>query len=190
MSKIQIKPKTYLYPMPVVIVGSKIGEKVNFMTIAWCGIVENNPPMISISAAKNHYTNEGIKKNKTFSINIPSEKMIEVTDYIGIKSGKNIDKSNIFEVFYGDLKSAPMIKDAPLNLECELTKTIDLGTNHDLFIGEIKSSYIMEDYLTEGIPDIKKINPICYSTGTQNYLNIGNIIGKAWKIGKDYKISE
>ncbi len=62
MSKIEINPNTYLYPMPVVIIGSNIEEKANFMTIAWCGICENNPPMISISAAKSHYTNEGIKK--------------------------------------------------------------------------------------------------------------------------------
>ncbi|MBY9007749.1 MAG: flavin reductase family protein [Candidatus Lokiarchaeota archaeon] len=187
MSKIEIKPKTYLYPMPVVIIGSKIEEKANFMTIAWCGICENNPPMISISTAKSHYTNDGIKKNRTFSVNIPSENMVEITDYIGIISGKTIDKSNIFEIFYGYLKTAPMIKEVPINLECELVKNIDLGTNHDLFIGEIKKAYIKEECLSNGVPDIEKIKPILYSTGTKNYLNIGNIIGKAWKIGKNLK---
>ncbi len=187
MSKIEISPKTYLYPMPVVIVGSMIEGKVNFMTIAWCGIVENKPPMISISAAKNHYTNKGIKENNTFSVNIPSENMIELTDYIGIKSGKEIDKSDLFDVFYGELKTAPMIKVAPINLECEVVNTIDLGTNHDLFIGKIKKAYILENCLTEGLPDIIKMKPILYSTVTQNYLNIGDIIGKAWNIGKNYK---
>ena len=85
--------------MPVTIVGANVEGKPNFMPIAWCSIVEHSPPMIAISASKNHYTNKGIKENGTFSINIPSIDMIEITDYIGIKSGKDIDKSELFEVF-------------------------------------------------------------------------------------------
>ncbi len=112
--------------------------------------------------------------------------MVKVTDYIGIISGNKIDKSKLFNIFYGKLNSAPMIEEAPINLECKLLNTVDLGTSHDLFIGEIKKAYIKEECLSDGIPDIEKINPILYSTGTKNYLRIGNIIGKAWKIGKKY----
>ena len=110
MSKNKIKPGVYLYPMPLTIVGANIKDKPNFMTIAWVGIVEYNPPMISISASQSHYTNQGIIENETFSVNIPSEEMLVVADYIGIKSGKEIDKSGIFEVFYGSLSTAPMIR--------------------------------------------------------------------------------
>jgi len=33
--------------------------------------------------------------------------MVTATDYCGIKSGKKVDKSKIFELFYGELKTAP-----------------------------------------------------------------------------------
>ncbi|MBD3194803.1 MAG: flavin reductase family protein [Candidatus Lokiarchaeota archaeon] len=173
--------------MPVVIVGANVVNKPNFMTIAWCGIVENDPPMISISASKKHYTNIGIHENKTFSINIPTKDIVELTDYVGIKSGKEIDKSSLFSVFYGDLENAPMIEEAPLNLECKLHKIVNLGESHDFFIGEIINVFINEDCLEGGIPDIQKINPIIYSTKQRSYWSIGKKIGEAWNIGKNYQ---
>jgi len=187
MTKNKIKVGTYLYPLPVVIVGAKIGEKANFMTVAYCGIVESKPPMISISASNSHHTNEGIRENQTFSVNIPSEDMVAVTDYIGMKSGKDIDKSSLFEIFYGDLKTAPMIEDAPINLECKVAKTIDMEKGHEIFIGEIVGAYSDDKYYTDGILDIQKIKPLIYSTGQRKYLKVGELISSAWSIGHDYK---
>ena len=188
MTKIKINPKSYLYPMPVVIVGSIIDKKINFMTIAYCNIVEHNPPTIFISASKNHYKNEGIRKNKTFSVNTPSEEIIEGTDYCGIISGKEADKSDVFEVFYGELKTAPMISKAPLNLECRVIKTIAIKEltgaekGHEFFIGEVVNAYAEEKYLTEGAPDISKINTFTYSM--KQYWKVGKPIAKAWEVGK------
>jgi flavin reductase (DIM6/NTAB) family NADH-FMN oxidoreductase RutF len=186
MGKKKIRPGTHLYPMPVTIVGANVKGKANFMTIAWCGIVENKPPMIMVACSKSHYTNEGIKENKTFSVNIPSEDLVEITDYIGIKSGKEIDKSKAFDIFYGDLKTAPMITEAPLNLECKLVKNVDLGGTHDVFIGEIVQTHADEDCLTNGLPDIKKLKPMVFSTNDNNYWKIGDHLGKAWSIGRNY----
>jgi flavin reductase (DIM6/NTAB) family NADH-FMN oxidoreductase RutF len=86
-----------LYPMPVVLVGTVVNGKPNFMTIAHVGIMNvGKPNYISISSWKGHYSNIGIKEKGTFSINIPSEDMVEETDYCGIFSGKEVDKSTIF----------------------------------------------------------------------------------------------
>ena len=187
MLKKKIRVGPYLYPMPVVLVGALVKGKANFMPIAWVSIVEHRPPMISISSNQSHYTNKGIKENKTFSINLVSEKMVKLTDYLGLKSGKEIDKSNLFEMFFGDLKTAPMIKDAPVNLECKLVKTIDIEKGHDIFIGEIINAYSEDEYLTNGIPDIQKFNPFVFSMNDNNYWNIGGHLGRAWSIGRDYK---
>jgi flavin reductase (DIM6/NTAB) family NADH-FMN oxidoreductase RutF len=187
MLKKKIRVGPYLYPMPVVLVGSLVKGKANFMPIAWVSIVEHKPPMISISAHQSHYTNIGIKENQTFSINLLSESMVKLTDYLGLKSGREIDKSNLFEMFFGDLKTAPMLKDAPVNLECKLVKTIDIEKGHDIFIGEIIYAYSEEKYLTNGIPDIQKFHPFVFSMNDNNYWNIGSHIGRAWSIGKDYK---
>ncbi len=186
MTKNKINPRAYFYPMPVVIIGANVKGKANFMTIAWFSMVENKPPMICISSSKTHYTNEGIKENQTFSVNLPSEDMIEITDYVGIVSGKKIDKSDLFKIFYGDLKTAPMIKNTAVNYECKVVKIVDLEKTHNIFIGEIVHAYAEEKYLTNGIPDTKKIHPLIYSRD-KNYWKIGERIGKAFDIGRNYR---
>ncbi|MGQ9721275.1 MAG: flavin reductase family protein [Candidatus Jordarchaeum sp.] len=107
MEKREIGAKTFLYPMPTTLVGANVGGKPNFLTIAYCGIVNHNPPAISIALSKRHYTNPGIRENKTFSVNIPSVEMVKITDYCGLVSGKNVDKSQLFDVFTVNLKLLP-----------------------------------------------------------------------------------
>lgn len=187
MGKKKIQKSAYIYPMPMILVGANVEKKPNYMPIAWVSVVEHKPPMISISAAQSHYTNKGIKENQTFSINIPSAKIAEKMDYCGLISGKKEDKSEIFECFYGDLEDAPMIKDAPLNMECKVVKTIDTGHGHEIFIGEVINSYAAEEIMTEGIPDVEKIQPIVYTTKDKHYWKIGEKLGKAWNIGKNFK---
>lgn len=187
MVKIKIEPDTYLYPMPVVLIGANVKGKPNFMPLAWINIVENNPPTICISSHQNHYTNIGINENKTYSVNFPSVDMVEITDYCGMSSGKNIDKSELFEVFYGDLKTAPMINECQLNLECNVVQKIDTKKGHDLFIGEIVNVYVEDKILKEDIPDITKLQPLIYATKDRTYWKLGELVGKAWNIGKNFK---
>ena len=187
MSKKTLGAKPYLYPLTTVIVGANVNNKANFVTIAWNGMMVYNPPTLYIASGKNHYTNIGFRENQTFSVNLPSADMVKVTDYVGLKSGKKIDKSELFDVFYGELKTAPMIAEAPLNHECKIVKTLDLGGASDIVIGEIVQTYINEDCLTDGKPDIKKLRPITFSGYDSSYFEVGDYIGKGYKIGRDYK---
>ncbi|MFX1574998.1 MAG: flavin reductase family protein, partial [Promethearchaeota archaeon] len=181
----------YLFPMPVVLIGANVDSKPNFETLAYVGMVESKIPLIAISSYENHYTNRGIRENGTFSVNTPSEGMVEVTDYCGITSGKEVDKSEVFDVFYGDLKTAPMITNAPLNLECKVVKSIkikevvDIKEGHDFFIGKIEGAYADESYLTEELPDITKLKPFVYSRN--KYWKVGEFIENAFTVGKNYK---
>ena len=88
MEKVKLGPQTLLYPMPAVLVGSKVAEKPNFMTLAWLTRVNMKPTMWGITMNKKHYTAVGIKQNNSFSINIPKAEMIEKTDFCGIISGR------------------------------------------------------------------------------------------------------
>ncbi|MFX0067987.1 MAG: flavin reductase family protein [Promethearchaeota archaeon] len=187
MKKREIGAKNFLYPMPTTLVGANVKNKPNYEAIAYCGIVNFKPPMISIASAKSHYTNIGINENKTFSVNIPSEEMVKATDYCGIVSGHKVDKSNIFETFYGKLKTAPMIMECPVNLECRLIVNLFFGGIDEIFIGEIVEVYAEEKYLTKGLPDIKKIKPIIYSVYDDNYWRVGEHLGHAFRIGKEFK---
>lgn len=187
MEKKQLGKKSMLYPNPVTIIGAEVDGKPNFMTIAFIGVVNANPGMIAFGTHTAHFTNKGILENKNFSVNIPSEDMIKVTDYIGLTSGEKNDKSDLFEVFYGKLKNAPMIKECPLNLECKVLQVLNLGGIDHIVIAEISETYIEEKYLTEGNPDIQKMKPMVFSMYDNRYFGVGEYIGKAWSIGKDFK---
>ena len=184
MEKVKLGPKTLLYPMPAVLVGVKVGEKPNFMTAAWCSIAALKPPALSVSIQKKRYTMKGIKEYGVFSINVPSIDLMKKVDYCGIYSGKKRDKSQIFQIFYGILEAAPLIQDCPFNTECRVIHSIDLGSN-TLVVGEIIETYINKDCMADGEVDPVKIDPLAYIPGTMEYQRMGEIIGKAFHIGKE-----
>ena len=181
--KVNIGNNAFVYPMPVTLVGTQVEGKANFMAVGWITRVNANPPYIGVGINNNHYTAKGILENKSFSINFPSVDMLEKTDYCGLVSGRKEDKSKLFEVFYGGLEAAPMIKECPLNLECKLVDKIEFSTN-TFFVGEILTAYSEERYLTEGKPDIKKMEPFLLTMPDNNYWTIGDYAGTAWGAGK------
>jgi flavin reductase (DIM6/NTAB) family NADH-FMN oxidoreductase RutF len=184
MMKKELGVKNCLYPLPVTLVGADVAGKANFITIAHVGIMDLNS--ISLGMAKSHYTNAGIKENGTFGVSIPSTEMAQVSDYCGLVSGKTVDKSNLFDVFYGKLKTAPMIRKCPINMECRLMKTVDFP-KHDVFIGEIVETYVDEEYLTDGIVDFAKVQPILFVMNDTGYWKLGQRFANAWDIGKSLK---
>jgi flavin reductase (DIM6/NTAB) family NADH-FMN oxidoreductase RutF len=97
-----------------------------------------------------------------------------------------VDKGSVFETFYGRLKTAPMIKECPVNMECRLIQTVDLP-RHDIFIGEIAETYCDERYLTGSVVDVSKVRPILFAMNDKSYWNLGEFLGKAWNIGKALK---
>jgi len=135
-----------LYPTPTVLVGATVSGKPNFITIAHIGIMTHG--QISLGINKNHYTNAGIKENKAFSVCLPSENLVIETDYCGIMTGKKTDKAVLFDIFYGELKTAPMIQQCRVCMECRLDRIIDFST-HDVFIGEIVQTFADESVLSD-----------------------------------------
>jgi flavin reductase (DIM6/NTAB) family NADH-FMN oxidoreductase RutF len=171
--------------MPMSLIGTTINGKANFLAAAWFTSLSYNPPRIAVALNKTHYTNQGIKTNQTFSLNIPSEDQLKATDYCGIVTGAKTDKSQVFNVFYGKLETAPLISECPVGLECKLENVIDMSS-HELFIGEILSTYTEEKYLTNGAIDLRKVKPFMLSFQDQSYFGLGKLKAKAWKEGKNY----
>ena len=96
-----------------------------------------------------------------------------------------MDKSDLFDSFYGKLETAPMIRECPFSAECRLVQTVELP-GEELFIGEIVAAYCDEGCLTEGAPDQKKGNPFVLLMPDRKYLALGQEIGPAWKMGKKF----
>ena len=186
MSKVKLDPQTLVYPQPAFLIGADVNKKPNFLAVAWGGVACGSPPMVSVAIRHNRYTLNGIKQNMVFSLNVTSKDYVVETDYCGIISGSRTNKVMDcgFRIFYGDLTGAPMIEQYPVNLECKVVNILDLGS-HYLFIGEVVETYISEDCLTGGKPDVSKIQPIAYIEGQPgDYYCMGENIGKAFRIGK------
>ncbi len=186
MSKKNMGARHFLYPQPAALVGANVDGKPNYLVIAWCGIMQATPPLIYVSVRKGRYTLPGIKENETFSVNVPSTALAVPTDYCGTNSGRDVDKSRVFKTFYGKLSTAPMIEECPVNMECRLVKTIDFEGTHVVFVGEIVESYVDEECLAGNAPDVRKVDPLIYSTEGK-YWGLGEIVGSAFSMGSKYK---
>jgi len=192
MGKILMGRQTLIYPMPVLLVGSNVNDKPNFMAVAWGGIANGEPPMISVAIRHSRYTYRGIKQNSTFSVNIPSSDMVREADYCGITSGSKVNKVEVcrFKVFYGKLGNAPLIEQCPINLECKVMHILDLGS-HALVVGRIEETYVSENCLTDGKPDVNKIKPFIYTEDPAiHYQAFGEVIAKAFSVGKELKVRQ
>ena len=180
--KTKLGVKNFLFPLPTILVGANVNGKPNYLAASHVGIAAMIH--ITISIRKTRYTSIGIKENGAFSVNIPSVELVKETDYCGLFSGKDIDKSQLFKSFYGTLGTAPMIESCPINMECTLKQTIDFPT-HELFIGEIIETYCEDKYMQDGVLDLERFSPILY--GPTDYWKLGKAFAKTRSIGKDLK---
>ncbi|MFA6504715.1 MAG: flavin reductase family protein [Treponemataceae bacterium] len=175
---------------PIVLVGANVNGKANYMTVAFVSGVNVNPAIVCVSLNKNHHTPKGIIENGTFSINVPSADYVTETDYCGLVSGRDIDKSHIFTTFFGELKTAPMIDEFPITCECRyIGRKIEFAMDV-VYFGEVIQVYINEELLSENKKiDILKANPLYFSGIECRYRSLGKDIGQGWSIGKQYKPS-
>ena len=179
-----------VYPIPIVLAGANVHGRPNFATLGDCGIMGINPPLVYVSSHRDHYTNEGILENGTYSVNFPSTDLLAVTDYCGIVSGRDVDKSQLFEVFYGELGTAPMIVECPVNLECRVVKEFSIE-HRQIFVGEVVQAYVDEEFTLRGegrraIADMGRLDPIIYALDNR-YYSIGRVIGIGYREGEGFR---
>jgi len=184
MSKIKHGPIPLVYPIPITLVGAMVAGRPNYTTIGDCGLAGIKPPLVFVSSHRDHYINKGIIESGTFSINFPDTKLLEKTDYCGMVSGRDADKSALFQTFYGELQSAPMILECPVNLECRLLKEFSIE-HRQIFIGEVVQCHtdeglIMQHEGGKAFADMKKLDPIIYALDNK-YYRIGEIIGTGYE---------
>ena len=152
--------KPYLFPQPVMIIGTyDENGKANAMNAAWGGIVGRNEIIIDLS---NHKTTENLLETRAFTVSVADLEHLVPCDYVGIVSGnKEPDKMEKagFTTTKSKFVNAPVINELPLTLECVLTQVID-GSK---YLGEIKNVSIDEKILGEdGDIDLNKFVPLTY----------------------------
>lgn len=173
--------------MPTTLVGMTVNSKPNFLAVAHVGILNHDTPQFfSIGLNKAHFSNSGIRENGTFSICLPSEDLLIETDYCGMVSGRHTDKAALFDVFYGELQTAPMIRQCPVCMECRLDRILDFP-RHEIFVGELVQTYAHETVIRNGKIDITMVKPLLFDMNTKKYYALGGSRGDCWNAGKRLK---
>jgi flavin reductase (DIM6/NTAB) family NADH-FMN oxidoreductase RutF len=164
-----------LNPLPVVLVGTLVNGRPNYCVVGYIAPF-NFGKHIFLSMYKKRYTYTGIDRNRTFSVNVPSEDSMKELEICGSKSGGDVDKSALFTTFYGELKTAPMIDECPLTVECEVTDIVDYDPSQGI-IGRVIRSYATADLFDEGILNMKRARLLVWTTGADfSYYKIGERI--------------
>ncbi|MGN1276122.1 MAG: flavin reductase family protein [Floccifex sp.] len=171
------KPGNMLYPLPAVLVTCRYENIDNVFTVAWTGTICTNPAMVYISVRPERYSYELIKKSKVFTINLTTKQLVKAVDFCGVRSGRQINK---FEAMHLECQEAqtincPILKDSPVNIECQVNDILELGSHH-MFIATVKNVQVDENCLEEnGRLALEKSDPIVYSHG--EYYDLHQVLG-------------
>ena len=179
MAKQVWKAGNMVYPLPAVMVSTADKEgNTNIFTVAWTGTVCTNPAMVYISVRPERYSYHMIEESGEFVINLTTEQLAHATDYCGVRSGRDVDKwkeCHLTAKKAEKLTYAPVIEEAPVNIECVVTKIEKLGSHH-MFLAEVKAVQVDESYMDEkGKFELNKTGLLAYSHG--EYLGLGKKIG-------------
>lgn len=167
-SKKEIGAGTLLGPLPLVVLSvyDTVNERYNAMTIAWTGIVNTKPPLLSFSVRANRHSHQFLAVGKSVTLNLPDVSLAKATDYLGVKSGKTEDKLAKLALQHQELGAGlAYLPDFPLNLLCEIKSCTPLGS-HDLFIAEITNVLADEELVdNKGALHMEQANLLCYLHG-------------------------
>jgi flavin reductase (DIM6/NTAB) family NADH-FMN oxidoreductase RutF len=180
MTKVDWKPGTMIYPLPAVMVSlGETAEEYNIITIAWTGTLCSDPPMCYISVRPQRHSYEILRRTREFVINLTTRPLAFATDWCGVRSGRQYQKFEEMHLTPGPatVVKAPIIVEAPINIECRVTEIKRLGT-HDMFIAEVVNVKADERYLDPrtGAFDLTKAEPLVFAHG--QYFSLGKKIGK------------
>lgn len=184
--RINLGEKPYIFPMPVLIIGTYDENGVpNAMNAAWGMACDMNKVAITLTAS--HKTMKNILKTGDFTVAMADIDNVVACDYVGIVSGNStrdkMEKTG-FTITKSEFVNAPIINELPLTLECELES---YDTESEILIGVIKNVSADERILTDGKIDLTKFRPITYDSANHNYIALGEIVGHAFSDGKKLK---
>jgi flavin reductase (DIM6/NTAB) family NADH-FMN oxidoreductase RutF len=178
MVKVLGKTSDSLFPLPVMLIScaDKKGGR-NLITLAWVSKVCAEPPMLAAAVRPSRHSHGMIKDSGEFVVNVPTEAVIRQVDYCGNTSGRNVDKfreTGLTPIPASRVK-APLIKECPVNFECVVRQSIQLGS-HDLFIGEVVAVHMDDSILdADGKVDYAKAKPVVYAA--PGYWSLARQIG-------------
>jgi flavin reductase (DIM6/NTAB) family NADH-FMN oxidoreductase RutF len=180
--------RTLAFTTPVWVIGSYDDQgKPNIMTASWAGICCSRPPCVNVSLRKATYSYGCLTARRAFTVSIPPKRYAREVDYIGLESGRKVDKFAVtgLSPVRSEAVDAPYVEEFPLVLECKVVGINELGL-HTMFVGEIVDVKADESVLGDkGLPAVEKVDPFVFSPEIRRYNAIGEEVGKAFSIGRE-----
>ncbi len=178
-----IKAKAYLYPMPVLIIGTYDENGTpDAMNAAWGMVCDTTQVAICLSTT--HKTVKNLLKTQAFTLSIADTKNVVPADFVGVVSANAMpDKltKTGWHMTKSEFVNAPVIEEFPLTLECKL---VSYDTDTEICIGEVVNVSVDESILDKnGKIDLTKFQPICYDCDGHGYYKLGEQVGKAFSDG-------
>lgn len=175
--------KTWLFPMPVAIIGTYgEGDAPNAMNAAWVGTYDYNQLIVSLGK---HLTTENLEKRKAFTLAFATAETVAPSDFVGLVSGKTVkdkmEKSGLTPKKSAHV-DAPYFEEYPLTLECEVVSFQD-----GILIGEIKNVLVDDSVLTDGKLDFSKYHPVSFDPANNKYRLVGEEVADAFSVGAKLK---
>lgn len=166
-----IGPTTLLAPIPAVLLscrGVEPGfERDNLITVAWTGVANTDPPMISVSLRPSRHSYAQIVQSGVFCLNLVSRDMGRAADYCGVKSGRDVDKFEATGLHTRTVEGfpAPAVQEAPAFLCCRVAQRIPLGS-HELFLCRVEQAYVADALFDEdGSLHLERARLLAYAHG-------------------------
>ena len=167
--KRSLGPGSYLYPMPVLVIGMFDTEK------------------IGICLSEGHRTVKNILERRAFTVSMATASTAAQADYVGIVSANDVpDKLERCGLHAEKAAScdAPVFSELPMALECELES---YDRESGWMVGRIiditaDGSVLGED----GKVDYRLLRPITYDGSGLGYVELGAKVADAYGAGKKF----
>lgn len=176
--------QTWMYPLPVLIIGTYNEDgTADAMNAAWGGVYDTNQICLCLSA--DHRTTVNIKKREAFTVSFADAAHVKEADYVGMVSGNKVpDKLERagLHAAKSEFVDAPLIEEFPMALECRLIKFTEDGD----VIGEIVNVSVDEKILdADGKIAPALFSPISFDPVNNAYLKLGEKVGNAFSDGME-----
>ncbi len=148
-----------IFPRPVALVATVNKDgKANVATFSFIMPISFEPKFVAFAVAPQRYTFENLKEVGEFSLNILKKEQLEIANICGSYSGRDKDKFELAKLTKeeGEKISAPLIKEAPISLECRVVFMEKFG-DHYLVVGEVLREVVREE----------KFDPLLHYSGDE-----------------------
>lgn len=180
------KPKAWMLPQPVLIIGTYNADGTpNAMNAAWGGQWDADEIMISMGA---HATTDNLNRCGDFTVAFATADTLPAADYVGLVSARRnpgkIERTG-WKSRKGENVDAPVFDCFPMTMECRIKEKLYESETGYYIIAEILNILCDEAYLAEdGKPDVEKMRLITFDPVHNGYIALGSRVGNAFSDGK------